>query len=379
MSAVSKPTIIVNLGYKQKGEIKSFRSLLKYLQYRDGSVRRDAYLEADLDAEFRYPEDVSDHVRPQHRETRWVDRGMGETYRQIANRAYDWQGRRMLARTWVISPDPELMKHVPEAKRFEVVRNVTEKTVERWYSDNGWGLAEYSYVIHDKQRSSDGEQMAHAHVITPGTVRVDETGELGRIDHVAKKPHIRDLHRTARQALEEELGRVLGKERARALIAERDARLERERDAKQVLRKLRKARVLADVMEVMKAEQAAKRAKKASKKRKREALQRQAELRMYVRYVVEERDKRREADRLRAAVVRQQRHRTELEAERTSHRQRVARITRRGRRVPTHADIHEREERKRRELAAYYALLFAQQGLLERSPEERARGEELER
>ena len=66
-----------------------------------------------------------------------------------------------------------------------------------------------SYVIHDKQRTADGEQMAHAHVITPGTVRVDEAGELGRIDHVAKKPHIRDLHRTAGQTFEEELGRLV--------------------------------------------------------------------------------------------------------------------------------------------------------------------------
>ncbi|MBN1428171.1 MAG: hypothetical protein JXB07_07290, partial [Anaerolineae bacterium] len=156
-------------------------------------MRREAF----LGQEHRYPEGLSDYIAPQHRQARWVDRGMGETYKQIANRAFDWQGRRALARTWVISPDPELMKHLPEEHRFDVVCNVTEQTVDHWYSNNGWGQPEYSYVIHDKHRIADGEQMIHAHIITPATIRVDEAGELGRIDHYVSKPHIRDLHRTA--------------------------------------------------------------------------------------------------------------------------------------------------------------------------------------
>src|SRR5512138_3341483 len=97
-----KPIIITSLKSKSRGQVKALRDLCKYLQYRDGSVRRDAF----LGQEHHYPEGVSDYVRPQHRDLKWVDRGMGETYKQIANRAYDWQGRRMLARTWVISPDP---------------------------------------------------------------------------------------------------------------------------------------------------------------------------------------------------------------------------------------------------------------------------------
>jgi hypothetical protein len=92
------------------------------------------------------------------------------------------QGKRLLARTWVISPDPELMKHIPDEKRFVVVHNVTEQTFECWYSDNGWGQPAYSYVIHDKHRVADREQMVHAHIITPATIRIDEAGELGRID-----------------------------------------------------------------------------------------------------------------------------------------------------------------------------------------------------
>src|SRR5688500_6753469 len=115
---MAKPIIIARLGFKKPGQVKGLRDLCKYLQYRDGSVRRDVYLGDD----GRYPTGVSDYVKSAHRDPKWVDRGMGETYKQIANRAFDWQGRWTLARTWVISTDPELMKHVPEDKRFEVVR-----------------------------------------------------------------------------------------------------------------------------------------------------------------------------------------------------------------------------------------------------------------
>jgi hypothetical protein len=253
-----KAIIIADMRYKKWGEVKALRNLVKYLQYRDGSVRREAYLDADLDKEFRYPEGVSDHVKPAHRETRWVDRGMGDTYRQITNQAYDWRGRSVLARTWVISPDPELMRHVPEDKRFEIVRNVTERTVERWYSDNGWGQPEYSYVIHDKHRSADGEQMVHAHVITPGTIPIDAAEDLGRIDHIVKKPHFRDLNHTAAESLEEELGRVLGKERAQEIIAERNARIEHERyPNREKYERMQQLRAFADIMQLLQTEKAA--------------------------------------------------------------------------------------------------------------------------
>ncbi len=361
-----KPTIIVSLGFKKRGQVKQFRNLLRYLQYRDGSIRRDAF----LGTEQVYPDGLSDYIKPAHRETRWIDKGMGETYHQITNQAYDWQGRRTLARTWVISPDPELMKHVPEDRRFEIVRDVTEKTVERWYSDNGWGQAQYSYVLHDKQRSKDGEQMVHSHVITPGTICVDEAGELGRIDHIVKRPHIRDLHRTAGETFEQELGRVLGKERAQEIIAERDARLERERyPDREKHERMRQLRAVGDVMQLLKAEQVARRKKKSRKKRNQRARQRQAELRMYARYINEDRRSRRDADQKRMEIARRQEQDQELAGESERHRQRVERIQERGRRIPTHAELLEQEEEKRRLLRLYYAGLFMERDELHRSPD----------
>jgi hypothetical protein len=369
-----KPIIIASLGYKRPGEVKKLRNLCKYLQYRDGSVRREAFMRADPGTELRYPDGLSDYARPEHRDVKWVDRGMGETYHQIANRAYDWQGRRTLARTWVISPDPELMQHIPEGKRFEVVRNVTEATVERWYSDNGWGQAEYSYVVHDKHRTANGEQMAHSHIITPGTITIDEAGSLGRIDHIVRRAHVRDLHRTSAQVFEEELGRVLGRDRAQELIAERDARIERERDPLRARRdKMARLQKLADVMQLLQAEKAARQAKKSKRRRKRRSRQRMAELRMYVRYVAEERQKRREADTRRMAAARQQSQDSELDAERLIHHARVQRIKARGRRIPTHAELREREEMERRELAAYYTQLLVRQGLIELDPDDQPR------
>ncbi len=349
-----KPIIIASLKFKKRGQVKALRDLCKYLQYRDGSVRREAF----LGPEHHYPEGISDYIHPQHRDPKWVDRGMGETYKQIANRAYDWQGRRMLARTWVISPDPELMKHVPDEKRFEVVRNVTEQTLERWYSDNSWGQPEYSYVVHDKHRVADGEQMVHAHVITPATIRVDEAGELGRIDHYVGRAHIRDLHRTTAETFEQELGRVLGKERAQELIAERNARLERERDPGRSQReRFKTLRNLADVMQLLEAEREARRAKKERGKQRRNRQELQAELRMYSRYISQERQKRREADYQRIAASRQQEQDAELEHERTRHRVRVAQITERGKPILTHAQMLEQEEKSRRSLQAYYVSL----------------------
>jgi hypothetical protein len=355
-----KPIIITSLRYKRRGQVKALRELCKYLQFRDGSLRREAFQETG-----RYP-DLSDHAQPEHRSARWVDRGLGETYRQIVSQAFDWQGRRTLARTWVISPDPELMRHLPEKQRFEAVRRVTEQTVERWYSDNGWGQAEYSYVIHDKHRSGDGEQMVHAHVITPGTVRVDEAGELGRVDHFVSRAHIRDLHHTAAESFEQELGRVLGRERAQELIAERDARLERERHPnRERQERFRHLRQVADVMYLLKTERASRKAKKSRGKNRRRALQRQAELRMYMRYVFEDRRQRCEADTRRMAIAREQEQQTVLEKDRTRHSRRIGYLTERGIRVPTHAEAREQEERERAALRDYYVSLFLDRGLLE--------------
>lgn len=359
---MAKPIIITNLGFKKPGQIKPLRHLLKYLQHRDGSVRREAYLETG-----QYPDGVSDAGKLAQREAKWVDRGMGESYRQILKRSIDWQGRQTLARTWVISPDPELMQHVPEDRRFEVMKNVTEKTVERWYAENGWGQADYSYVLHDKHRSKDGMQMLHAHVVTPATIPVDAAGELGRIDHIVRKPHIRDLNHTAAESFEQELGRVLGKEQARNLISERDARLEHARLAKRARKeRMHRLRGMQDIQRLLAAEQAA----RSKKKRKKPlSLELRADLRIYSSYVTEDREKRREADKQRIQIARQQAQDQELTQERNRQRQHMEQLQERGKRVPTHLELYEQEEEERNLLRQYYMALIVEEDLAKQKRE----------
>jgi hypothetical protein len=255
-----KPTVICNLSYKRVGQQKGLRDLAKYLQFRDGSIRRDAYLRGEG---YGGPE-VSDHVRPSRRPPKWVDRGMGESYSQIVNHAHDLRGRSVLARTWVISPDPELMAHIPEDLRLHVMQRVTERTVEFWYDDNGWGTPEYSYVLHDRQTNDAGKQQVHAHIITPGTIPLEP--DLGRVDHIVKKPHIRDLLNTSQEVFEQELERTLGRDRAQQVLLERDERLMDEkypnRYRYEQRRRMSMGRDVIAVMSLLQAERQQKRHKK---------------------------------------------------------------------------------------------------------------------
>ena len=144
------------------------------------------------------------------------------------------------------------------------------------------------------------------------------------------------MRRTADQSFEQELSRVLGKERTQEIIAERNARIERKRSQQRGQRdRLKKLRTLADVMQIMQAEKEARLAKKEKKRHKRKARQRQVELRMYARYVNEGRQQRREADRRRMAIARRHAQDANLAQERDSHRSRVTRIEEKGHRVPT--------------------------------------------
>jgi len=94
-----KPIIITSLKIKKPGQVKSLRELCKYLQYRDGSVRREAFLEKSM-----LPRCLSDYIAPQHRQPDgWI--GHGRDLQADRQPCLRLAGRRALARTWVISPD----------------------------------------------------------------------------------------------------------------------------------------------------------------------------------------------------------------------------------------------------------------------------------
>lgn len=368
-----KTLIVTKIKWHNPGTTKGFRDFLKYLQYRDGSLRREAFLRGE-----EVPADLSDAIKPTHRDTRWVDRGLGETYKRIANQCFDWQGRKTMARNWVIAPDPELMEHIPEELRFQLIQELTEEVVERWYENNGWGTPEYSYVVHDKHLSADkykqAAQMAHAHVITPGTVPLDpDHPEKGRIDHRISKAQIEDLHRTSAAAFERQMERILGRKRYRQIVHERDERITRERKEAWMKEKgiepkpergidMLKLAQAHDAMTIMKREKDRKAGKKQNKRK-----QLQEDLRMYGRILKVDRQTRlqeeREATRLQRELEYQQRqqardekHEADLTEDRAKQAAQRQEFIDDGRVMPTFAERRlKMEETRRRNMVFWVA------------------------
>jgi hypothetical protein len=106
---MSKPTIIPNWHYQKpsKGGYKGLRKLLKYVSYRESPDHR--------------PLDLAE---------RWTDCGLGGNWREVYENAGKLAGPYVLVHHLVIAPAPDLMALVPENLRHEMVREVTERTVE---------------------------------------------------------------------------------------------------------------------------------------------------------------------------------------------------------------------------------------------------------
>lgn len=351
--ATPRTTIVTNIQYKKPGQFNDLRELLKYLQYRDGSLRRDSFVRVAPDSTARrFPPALSDHSQPLSRQATWVNRGMGASYQQVAKRAHDWQGRSVLARTWVISPDPALVQHIPQAQHSDLLQRITERTIERWYGDNGWGQPEYSYVLHRKEIDDGGQtrHMPHAHVITPGTIPVDPTAPLGRIDHYVKAPHLYDLNETAQDVFHEELERLLGREQARQMVSERKLQLQVEERAaarNTFHGRLRQGMQLDSALKVISLI-----GQRKSKKRKR-ALNR-AVLRGYASLVKDERRARWKRER---ALILQH----DLDELRATHQHKIQHILERGQRVPTYGERHPTEAHYAGYRTAVYDGLLARE------------------
>lgn len=247
-----KSIIFASIKFKPptKSGKRKFKNLLKYFEKRDGSLRREQYyqLREQAGAYLKHPdrltaldledlkgrggtyEQIQERLRAlkdmgvDDKDQRWVDRGMGSTWSDIYQRADALKGKRVLARALVISPDPALMEHVPEERQIELVMRTTERTINQWMTENGWGEMPYSYVVHDKE-NEQGKRMLHTHVIMPGTVKLDDIDATGRQELILRKHHLRDYRRTAARSFQEELEIVLGRERSKELIREREKSL----------------------------------------------------------------------------------------------------------------------------------------------------------
>lgn len=155
---MSKPIIIADLAYKgpnRRGRgtgRQGLRATLKYLQYRDKK---------------------NNHLAQSHDYERWQDRGMGLSHGEIFHHCDTLQSKHVLAWTWVISPAPDLMELVPVGERHKLLYDLTERVVEDYYTERGFDVPEYSYLMHSaRTKGKDGEapqEHLHTHVILPGT------------------------------------------------------------------------------------------------------------------------------------------------------------------------------------------------------------------
>lgn len=155
---MSKAIVVVDFAYKgprRKGRgtgHQGLKATLKYLQYRD---KRNNHLAQSRDYE------------------RWQDRGLGIHHGEIYQQCNALQSRHVLAWTWVISPAPDLMALVPQDERRDLLYELTERVVEAYYTERGFDVPEYSYLMHSaKTKSRAGElpqEHLHTHVVLPGT------------------------------------------------------------------------------------------------------------------------------------------------------------------------------------------------------------------
>jgi len=249
-------------------------------------------------------------------------------------------------RYWAISPDPHLMQHVPEDKRFEMVSRITDATMHDLYEANGWGIPQYSSVIHDKtihdKELGKDLPMPHAHVITPGTI---DLGPHGRIDHYVRKPHLRNFRDISRHHFEREFEQALGKEQAQELISERNDELAKKRCGKLWKReRLAKGRAYLDVARLLKEEENRKKEKKEKKKRRRKRIS-AVHMRAYFQRVQEGQRRRHQQEYLARVYDDELGHQRELAQLGQEQAERTQKIIGEDWRLPTHQEKQEREAR----------------------------------
>ena len=94
-------------------------------------------------------------------------------WREVRQNCQQWAGPYVLAHHLVIAPAPDLMALIPEAMRYELVRETTERVIEQWHLERGLNVPEYSYCLHDRDTRDEGLQNLHTHVFIAGTIEND--------------------------------------------------------------------------------------------------------------------------------------------------------------------------------------------------------------
>jgi len=217
--------IITNLKFTYAKQRKTLRTLLRYLQYRNDKTSAEHVRQFD------------EHG---HRINRWTNQGLGETHREILDTALDLATTGLKnnvgARLLVIAPEVHLMDAIPQERRTDVLRELTEATVENWFERINLPTAEYAYVVHEaepaetrpdgrlKDETALSQTYLHTHVILAATVPGFETE---RQDYKVYERQIEALHEAGREAMAVIWQRELGLERVDELNQELEDRTQR--------------------------------------------------------------------------------------------------------------------------------------------------------
>ncbi|MBI5928587.1 MAG: hypothetical protein HY862_04720 [Chloroflexi bacterium] len=201
-----KLSVVANVKYqspKGKGAAQ-LKGLLRYVQYRD---------------------DRDGHIPQRRGLERWVDRGLGNNFQTIAASCEEYKSEHVQAFTWVINPNPDLMAFVPEKKREQFIRELTEVTLEQFFEAREMDVPEYAYAIH-RRETGDHRDNPHSHIILPGTYHSWADGSRLPLymNRYKKENHIEMLHEAAQQQMDVLMQRYVGldwEQRYDALMAER--------------------------------------------------------------------------------------------------------------------------------------------------------------
>lgn len=246
---IHRRSVTTNIKFAYKDQKKKLHGLLKYVQFRDDKEGASHVYQFD---EFG------------KRLERWVDRGLGNDHQEILENVLDLATddlkRDVGARLLVVGPEVNLMQAIEPEKRVDVLRELTEKTVENWFERMNLPTGEFSYVVHESQPSDnrpdgrlkdEGQNASylHTHVVLAPTVwGVERERETYKV----YDKQISMLHEAGRDAMEEIWERELGVERFAELqseLAERDVR-QRELDRQHQQAELEKLFAIEKPLEI---------------------------------------------------------------------------------------------------------------------------------
>src|SRR5579859_125282 len=206
-------SVITKLQYKKADSYgaKQLKGLLGYLQH-----RREAPVFADLPRGGR----------------RWVDCGLGGTFKAIQANCERLRSDHVLAFTWVIAPNPDCIALLDPRHHQRFVSELTERTLDSFFEARGMPTPEYAYIHHTRETedaTAPGRLHPHSHIVLAGSYEDHLSGQ--RQPYYMNKSRTKGedhpdlLWQTAQAEMGQLLERYVGQDWAKhleQLVAERE-------------------------------------------------------------------------------------------------------------------------------------------------------------